>query len=84
MGREAYENGRIKGASQDGSREFISLLACIGADGSVVPPASVHAGKDILHSCIEVFKTDGKRAYFGVSECLVVRCLSPLLGKGLS
>jgi hypothetical protein len=33
MSKEALESGRITHASQDGSREFISLLACISTDG---------------------------------------------------
>ena len=33
ISKEALESGRITHASQDGSREFISLLVCISADG---------------------------------------------------
>src|SRR4051812_37528704 len=44
MTREAYERGRIVSASQDGSREFISLLACICADGTAIPPALIYQG----------------------------------------
>ena len=33
------------GASQDGSREFISLLACICADGTALPLALIYLGK---------------------------------------
>jgi hypothetical protein len=32
------------GASQDGSREFISLLACICADGTFLPLALIYKG----------------------------------------
>ena len=67
MGREAYETGRIKGARQDGSREFISLLACICADGTALPPSLIYAGKDMMSTWIEDFSTE-ERAYFGVSE----------------
>lgn len=41
---EVLESGRITHASQDGSREFISLLACIRADGTALPPALIYKG----------------------------------------
>jgi hypothetical protein len=34
MTLNAYKKGLIMGASHDGSREFLSLLACICADGT--------------------------------------------------
>ena len=48
MSREALENGRITYASQDGSREFISLLACINATGAALPPSLIYKGESIL------------------------------------
>ena len=42
MTLEALLSGRITHASQDGSREFLSLLACICADGSALPPALIY------------------------------------------
>jgi hypothetical protein len=33
MTQEALKSGRIKKSKQDGSREFISILACISAIG---------------------------------------------------
>ena len=44
MSLEAYLSGRIRYASEDGSREFVSLLACIGATGKVLPPALIYRG----------------------------------------
>jgi hypothetical protein len=44
MSRDALEQGRITHASQDGNREFISLLACICADGTALPPALIYKG----------------------------------------
>ena len=41
---EALKSGRIKYACEDGSREFISLLACISADGIALPPSLVYKG----------------------------------------
>jgi len=42
MSKKAYESGRIKAASQDGSREFLSLLACVSAIGKALPPALLY------------------------------------------
>ena len=33
---------KILGSIQDGSREFISLLACIYADGTAIPPGLIY------------------------------------------
>ena len=44
MTKEAYDNGKITKAKQDGSREFISLLASICADGTKIPPALIYKG----------------------------------------
>ena len=49
--RKALETGQIAGASQDGSCEFISVLASICADGSDLPPALIYRGDSHdLHS----------------------------------
>jgi hypothetical protein len=45
MTKKMYDSGKIKGAAQDGSREFISLLASICADGTKIPPALIYKGK---------------------------------------
>ena len=42
MSLEALYSGRITHASQDRSREFLSLLASIYADGSALPPALIY------------------------------------------
>ena len=44
MSLEALHSGRITHASQDGSREFLSLLTSIYADGSALPPALIYKG----------------------------------------
>ena len=44
MTLEALESGRIIHASQDESREFIRLLACICANGTALPPALIYRG----------------------------------------
>ena len=55
MTREALETGQIVGASQDGSREFISILAGICADGSHLPPTLIYRGDshDLRSSWVE-------------------------------
>jgi hypothetical protein len=45
MTQQAYESSRVKQAVQDGSREFISLLACVSAIGQRLPPALIYKGE---------------------------------------
>ena len=42
--KKVYNSGKVKGAAQDGSQEFISLLASICADGTKIPPALIYKG----------------------------------------
>ncbi len=65
---EALKSGRIIGACQDGSREFISLLACICADETAIPPALIYKGEsfDLQDTWVEDFKP-GDEAYFAAS-----------------
>jgi hypothetical protein len=44
MSCEAFDSCGIVDASQDGSREFTSLLACIDAIGVALPPAFIYKG----------------------------------------
>ena len=44
MTKDAYKQGRIRNSQQDGSREFISLLACVCADGTATPLALIYQG----------------------------------------
>jgi hypothetical protein len=44
MTRKLYNSGRIRAARQDGSREFISLLATICADGTTILLALIYKG----------------------------------------
>jgi len=65
----ALEKGRIMGANQDGSHEFISLLACISADGKSLPPTLIYKGKsnDLQSSWVEDLKEEDE-AYFAASK----------------
>ena len=47
MSLEAFKSERIQYASKDGSIEFISLLACICADGTALPPALIYKGDSL-------------------------------------
>jgi hypothetical protein len=69
MSRAAFESGRITQASQDGSREFVSLLACVSAAGKVLPPALIYKGtsRDIQDTWLEDWNSQ-QVAYFGASE----------------
>lgn len=66
---EQLQSGELSGAKQDGNREFISLLACICADGSCCPPALVYQGKshDLRSSWIEDLQ-ESQLAIFAASE----------------
>ena len=43
--KEAVQRKRVLGHSQDGNREWITIIATICADGSWCPPAIIFAGK---------------------------------------
>ena len=45
IGRQAHEEEKLQRAIQDGSREFITLLACIYADMTALPAALIYQGK---------------------------------------
>ena len=55
MTKKMYDSGRITAAKQDGSREFISLLANICAGGTALPPALIYKGAsgDLQDSWLE-------------------------------
>jgi hypothetical protein len=44
MTKKIYDSGRITTAKLDSSREFISLLASICADGTALLPALIYKG----------------------------------------
>lgn len=68
MTKEALDSGRITNASQDGSREFISLLACICADETALPPALIYKGDSgsLQNTWIEDWQQD-EEAFFASS-----------------
>ena len=60
---------KLLGASQDGSREFIFLLAGICADGTALPPALIYEGKsgDLQDTWLEDYDSSVDEAYFAAS-----------------
>jgi hypothetical protein len=68
LSHEAYKSGRVKHSKQDGSREFISLLACICADGTALPPALIYTGES--HDLQDTWVEDlgDETAYFAASD----------------
>jgi hypothetical protein len=69
MAREALKSGRITKAKQDGSREFISILACISAIGRWIPPLLIYKGEsgDLMSTWVDDVTTDSK-AHFTTSS----------------
>ena len=67
MTLEAYESGRITHALQDGNREFISLLACICANGTALPPALIYRGESIQDTWLDDWNED-EQAFFSASS----------------
>ena len=70
VSKKMLKNKKLLGASQDGSREFVSLLATICADGTALSPALIYEGKshDLQDSWLEDFNASEDEAYFAVSE----------------
>jgi hypothetical protein len=66
------KNGQIRGSLQDGSREFITLLAAISAEGRRLPPAIIYASQsgDMQDTWLEDFEPSDpvQRTYFATSE----------------
>ncbi|KAF7579141.1 TolA, Membrane protein involved in colicin uptake [Pyrenophora tritici-repentis] len=56
--RRQWDKKEVRASLQDGSREFLTLLACCCADGSSLPPALIYAAKNgaIRSSWVEDIK----------------------------
>ena len=61
---------KILGSNQDGSREFISVLAAICANGTSLPPALIYQGDfyDLQDTWLEDYDHSSDEAYFAVSK----------------
>ena len=69
MATSHLKNKNIISANQDGSREFISLLAGICADGTALPPALIYQGnsEDLQDTWLENFDHCADEAHFAAS-----------------
>ena len=65
----ALKDKKTLGSSQDGSREFISLLATICADGTWMTPALIYQEKtgDLQTSWLDNYNHKTNQAYFAAS-----------------
>jgi len=63
---------RTRGAIQDGSREFLTLIACVNALGDRLPPSLIYKSQsgDLQTTWLDDFdeQDPSKRAYFAASE----------------
>src|SRR5579862_2270033 len=68
MSLEALRSGRIRHAATDGNREFISLLACICADGGKIPVGLIYKGEsyDLQDSWVDEVG-DNEEVYFAAT-----------------
>ena len=70
VSKEMLASGKLLGAVQDGSREFVTLLACICADGTALPPALIYQGTsgDLQDTWLEDYDASKDEAYFASSQ----------------
>ena len=64
--KATYEDKELSKAGQDGSREWITVLATICADGSVLSPALIYKAKsgNVQDSWLEAFNPLEQQCYF--------------------
>ena len=67
--KDWFESNNLIGNIQDGSREWITLVATICADGSALPPALIYMAKsgDIQDSWVQDLDYTVHKAYFASS-----------------
>ena len=70
MTRESLKATQCKYTCQDGNREFISLLACICADGTALPPALIYQSNsyDIQSTWVQDLGVKNNDAFIATSE----------------
>ena len=63
-----WDRREVREALQDGSREFITVLACICADGTSLEPSVIYAGKSGLRSAwVEDVEVGDHQVFFSNS-----------------
>ncbi|KAF2421075.1 hypothetical protein EJ08DRAFT_683157 [Tothia fuscella] len=67
--KKLKQSGKLKGVSQDGSREWITCLATISQDGTYLPPALIYQALsgNLQDTWLSDFDPDDGLAYFGSS-----------------
>ncbi len=67
---EALKSKKLLGASQDGNREFITLITTIRANGSCIPPALIYQGAshDLQDTWLDDINHSKELAYFASSD----------------
>ena len=67
--KELYERKEVRDSLQDSSREWITVLACVGADGSALPPSLIFqaANGNIRSTWVQHIKA-GKHDVFTTSS----------------
>ena len=65
-----YASGKLRGSGEDGNQEWITLLACICADGEHLPPAIIYSATtgNLQTSWLEDFDPEKYTVYFASSE----------------
>ena len=68
--RKHLESKKILGRNQDNSREFISLLATVCADGTALAPVLIYQGDiyDLQNTWLEDYNHLSEETYFAVSK----------------
>lgn len=67
---EHWASGKLRGAGEDGNREWITLVACISADGSYLPPSVIYSAKtgNLQTTWLEDFDPKEHTCHFASSE----------------
>lgn len=70
MTAKHYNQGRVVGVKQDGSREFITLIAAISASGNAVTPTLIYKGAshDLQDTWLENYDHSQDKANFAATE----------------
>lgn len=60
--KKQFESGILQGQSHDGNREWITILACVCADGTALPPAIIYPGQNIQDTWLQDWENE--RCFF--------------------
>jgi len=68
--RQLFEKGKLLGTAQDGNREWITILGCICADGSYLPPGIIYQATtgNLQDTWLDDFHPEEQTAYFASSS----------------